>query len=137
MKKYLLLIMALFSFALVGCSISGTEEVTGSGYENISVETLETMLDERQGTFLLVNTHIPFEGNIPDTDLSIPYNEITDNLDKLPGDKNAEIILYCRSDSMSTAAAADLIREGYTNVKNLVGGFNAWKDAGLPLEMEQ
>jgi rhodanese-related sulfurtransferase len=129
--------MALFSFALVGCSISGTEEVTGSGYENISVETLETMLDERQGTFLLVNTHIPFEGNIPDTDLSIPYNEITDNLDKLPGDKNAEIILYCRSDSMSTAAAADLIREGYTNVKNLVGGFNAWKDAGLPLEMEQ
>jgi len=136
MKKYLLII-ALFSFALAGCSISGTEEVTGSGYENISVETLETMLDERQDTFLLVNTHIPFEGNIPDTDLSIPYNEITDNLNKLPGDKNAEIILYCRSDSMSTAAAADLVREGYTNVKNLIGGFNAWKAAGLPLEMEQ
>jgi rhodanese-related sulfurtransferase len=35
---------------------------------------------------------------------------------------------------MSTRAAQDLVRLGYTNVYNLVGGFNAWVEAGLPLE---
>jgi rhodanese-related sulfurtransferase len=35
---------------------------------------------------------------------------------------------------MSQRAARDLVGLGYTNVYNLVGGFNAWVEAGLPLE---
>jgi len=121
---------------LASCAAPGAVEVTSGSYENISVETLETMMAERRDSFLLVNTHIPIEGNIPDTDLSIPFNEITENLHLLPEDKNAEIVLYCRSDNMSHAASADLVDAGYINVKNLVGGFNAWRTAGLPFEME-
>ena len=135
MKKRLL----LFVFTIVllaSCSPAASTDIGQPGYENISVATLETMINERRDTFLLVNTHIPFAGDIPGTDLSIPYNEILGNLDLLPADKDAEIVLYCRSDSMSHAAAEDLAEAGYTNVKNLVGGFNAWKDAGLPMDME-
>jgi len=94
------------------------------------------MMDTRRDSFVLVNTHIPFEGNLPDTDLSIPFNEILDNLHLLPEDKDAEIVLYCRSDNMSNAAAADLVSAGYTNVKNLAGGFVAWNAAGYPFELE-
>ncbi len=36
------------------------------------------MLEDKN--FPLVNTHIPFEGDIPGIDLSIPYNEIDQNL---------------------------------------------------------
>ena len=122
-------------FALVGCAAPAEPQPNSQGYTNIDVETLEKMINERRDTFLLVNTHIPFEGNIPNTDLTIPFNEITDNLDKLPEDKDAEIVLYCRSDNMSHAASRDLVEAGYTNVKNLVGGFLAWEDAGLPLEI--
>ena len=136
MKKYLLIAVVVIAFILAGCAPSEDSQQNGQGYTNINVETLEKMMNERRDTFLLVNTHIPFEGNIPDTDLTIPFNEITENLDKLPDDKDAEIVLYCRSDNMSHDAAADLVEAGYTNVKNLVGGFNAWKDAGLPMEME-
>jgi len=136
MKRYILIAVLVFTFALAGCAPSGDSQQNSQGYTNINVETLENMMDERRDTFLLVNTHIPFEGNIPDTDLTIPFNEITENLDQLPEDKDAEIVLYCRSDNMSHDAAADLVEAGYTNVKNLVGGFNAWKDAGLPMEME-
>lgn len=135
MKKYILITVLVFAFALAGCAAPADSQQDGPGYTNIDVETLENMIDERRETFLLVNTHIPFEGNIPDTDMTIPFNEITENLDKLPDDKDAEIVLYCRSDNMSHDAAADLVEAGYTNVKNLVGGFNAWKDAGLPMEM--
>ena len=84
--------------------------------------------------FIFVNVHIPFEGDIADTDLSIPYNEIEQNLDQLPAEKNAKIVLYCRSDRMSNMAAETLVGLGYTNIWNLDGGMVAWEKAGLPLE---
>ncbi len=134
-KRLLFSLIALI--LLISACTAPAATGTGSGsYENISVETLQTMMDERPASFLLVNVHIPFQGNIPQTDLSIPYNEIKSYLDQLPEDKTAEIVLYCRSGSMSNSAAAELVDLGYTNIKNLSGGFNAWKDAGLSLEME-
>ena len=136
MKKFTIIAVFILAFIIAGCAAPAEPQQNDQGYTNISVETLQTMIDERRDTFLLVNTHIPFEADIPNTDLTIPFNEITNNLDKLPEDKGAEIVLYCRSDNMSHAAAADLVDAGYTNVKNLVGGFNAWKDAGLPLDTE-
>jgi rhodanese-related sulfurtransferase len=92
------------------------------------------MMEERRESFLLINTHIPDEGDIPGTDLSIPYNEISAYLDQLPADKDAEIVLYCRSDNMSRSAAEDLAELGYTNLKNLDGGFIAWRNAGFPFD---
>jgi rhodanese-related sulfurtransferase len=135
-KRIFFLLTALLIF-ISACTAPAAVETTAGSYENISVETLQTMVDERRDSFVLVNVHIPFQGNIPQTDLSIPYNDIEAHLDQLPENKDAEIVLYCRSGSMSNSAAAELVNLGYTNVKNLSGGFNAWKQAGLPLEMEQ
>lgn len=106
--------------------------VPGGSYTDVSVAELQTMLANKDFTF--VNVHIPFEGNIADTDLSIPYNEIDENLEQLPKAKNAKIVLYCRSDRMSRIAAETLVSLGFTNVWNLDGGMVAWEQAGLPLE---
>ena len=105
----------------------------GGVYRDISVDDLQAML--AQEDFLLVNVHIPFAGNIPGTDLSIPYNRIAAQAGQLPADKDAAIVVYCRSGAMSTAAAQTLVQMGYTRVYNLRGGFNAWQAAGLPLDM--
>jgi rhodanese-related sulfurtransferase len=101
-------------------------------YYDISVPELETMLKNKDFTF--VNVHIPFEGNIPNTDISIPYDTIDQHLDQLPTDKKAKIVLYCRTDRMSNIAANTLVEKGYTNIFNLVGGFTDWEKAGLPIE---
>ena len=106
--------------------------VDGGSYTDVSVAELQTMLANKDFTF--VNVHIPFEGNIAKTDVSIPYDQIDQNLDKLPSDKNAKIVLYCRSGRMSAISAKTLIGQGYTNVWNLSGGMVAWEQAGLPVE---
>jgi rhodanese-related sulfurtransferase len=100
------------------------------GYADVSVDQLAVMMEDKD--FTLVNVHIPYEGEIPETDLFIPYDEIQDHLDALPA-RDETIVLYCRSGSMSTSAAEALVDEGYTNIVELDGGFNAWKTQGYEL----
>ena len=47
--------------------------------------------------------------------------------------EDTEIVLYCRIDARSPLATKTLKDMGYTNVKNLKGGFKAWGEAGYPI----
>ena len=105
--------------------------IAGGSYTDISVSELQSMLANKD--FTLVNVHIPFEGNIAGTDLSIAYDQVAQNLAQLP-DKNARIVLYCRSGRMSAIAAETLVGLGYTNVFSLQGGMSAWEQAGNSID---
>lgn len=119
--------------AVESAGVGEKVSVPGGSFARLSPDELEAALEEKNFTF--VNVHIPFEGDIAGTDLSIPYNEIgrKENLDRLPG-KDARVVLYCRSGSMSSEAARTLVRLGYENVQDLEGGMIAWEDAGYRLE---
>ncbi len=94
-------------------------------FSTLSSDKLASMLEKKD--FFFVNVHVPYEGEIKNTDAFIPYDKIADNLDKLPKDKNARIVLYCRSGRMSEIAAKELVRLGYTNVSHLGGGMIEWE----------
>jgi len=103
----------------------------GGSYTDVSAAGLVRMLNKKD--FPLINVHIPYEGEIAGTDLFIPFDKMEANLARLPADKHAKIVLYCRSGSMSTTAAQTLVNLGYTDVWNLDGGMIAWKRAGHPV----
>jgi rhodanese-related sulfurtransferase len=137
MKRYIVLIPLLLVVSLMAACFPGETPVTGrqvqgGGYTEISVSELQSILKDKD--FVLINVHVPYEGNIPNTDISIPYDQIAQNLDQLPADKNEKIVLYCRSDRMSTIASETLVGLGYTNIYNLDGGMVVWENAGLDLE---
>jgi rhodanese-related sulfurtransferase len=100
-----------------------------NNYINISPKDLKGYLDSDKDIYLL-DVHIPEQEHIVGTDEFIPFNDIAASKTKLPDDKDTEIVVYCRSGSMSKTASKTLIDIGYTNVKNLTGGINAWKSEG-------
>ncbi len=102
-----------------------------SGYQEISTKELASMLENKD--FAMVNVHVPYIGDIAGTDMSIPFNEIVNNLDKLPEDKSSKIVLYCQSGSMSSIAADTLSQLGYTNVYDVKGGMIQWQKDGNTL----
>lgn len=81
---------------------------------------------------VVVNVHVPYEGEIDGTDAFIRFDQIVGD-DDLPQDRRTRLVLYCRSGNMSAEAGAALIAAGYERVSHLEGGMNAWQDAGREL----
>jgi rhodanese-related sulfurtransferase len=136
MKKLSIVALLLIALLLAGCQsksvVSEDVSLDGGSYKNVDAKGLNTMSKNKD--FVFINVHIPFAGNIADTDLSIPYAQVEENLSQLPSDKNAKIVLYCRSGHMSQIAAEKLVSLGYTNIWNLKGGMIGWEQAGYNIE---
>ncbi len=101
--------------------------------QNISVQEFDSILASRDP--FIVDVHTPEQIHIPGTDAFIDFTQVKDRLAEFPQDKKTEILVYCRSGSMSLTVSQDLIDAGYTNVKNLVGGINAWHEAHLEVSL--
>ena len=133
---FIAFLMLVMTMMLTACQQTmGVEaEMNGLPYRVVTVDELQTMLEKKD--FLLVNVHTPFEGNIPQTDLHFPYDEISQKLDQLPAEKDAKLLVYCLTSGMAKEAIATLLEAGYTNLWMLEGGTTAWLEAGQILETE-
>jgi rhodanese-related sulfurtransferase len=100
-------------------------------YENVSVHQFVSMMDQKD--FILINVHIPYQGEIARTDLFIPFNALDQFKSELPNDKDAKIVVYCMSGPMGDIAAERLLTMGYTEVIHFQGGMQGWKRAGKKL----
>ncbi len=117
----IIVIGAIFLFS--GDKNNGTE-IT---YTGVTSTELNEMLQDKD--FTLVDVHTPEQVHIPGTDLFIPYDDLDALVAALP-DKDAKIVLYCRSGGMSKIAAKSLIERGYTNLFDLTNGMNEWSSEG-------
>ena len=106
--------------------------ITQAGYQTLTIEEFADILDTRADQYTIVNVHIPYEGEVAGTDAHIPYNDLDALTDALP-DKDAPIVLYCRSGNMSEQASRQLVEMGYTQLRDVPGGMNACQASGREL----
>jgi rhodanese-related sulfurtransferase len=111
----------------------GAAEVQGVGgtWREITVDDLDAMLAAKD--FTLLNVKTPYLGEIEGTDLYIPYDQLVARADALPADKDAPLVVYCRTGNQSGTAAQILLDLGYTDIVNVDGGMVAWTASGREL----
>lgn len=100
-------------------------EVSSEHMETITTTELRELLSSNyQG--LLIDVREPeeyAEASIPGARL-IPLQTLPEQLDSLP--KDQEILIHCKSGKRSARAVDFLLENGYTQVKNVTGGIDAW-----------
>ncbi len=53
------------------------------------------------------------------------------------GARDLDVVLYCKTSGRAALAAAVMHEMGYTRVRSIAGGFDAWAAAGLPVVRPQ
>ncbi len=121
---------AIFLLLLFACA-----QVPEVKFENLDPHRVNELLEQKEemGLFVL-NVHTPYEGKLDKTDAIIEdWENIAAHTDQLPKDKDAPILVYCRTGRMSSSAVDQLKALGYTNLYHLNGGMKAWDLAGFPV----
>ena len=121
-----LIIMLLISLSLFGMTACDGGNEKSSTYEQITAEQAKTIMDtEKDYVIIDARTEEEFaEGHIENAIL-IPEYEIKDRAEKELSDKEQLILVYCRSGRRSKIASEELVKLGYTNVKEF-GGIIDW-----------
>ena len=86
---------------------------------------LKQRLDQGE-SIALVDVREPWEHSLAKIEGSrlIPLGTLPQSLDQL--DRQAEIIAYCHHGMRSADAVGFLLQQGFTKVRNLIGGIDAW-----------
>lgn len=121
-----LMIMLLISLSLFGMTACDGGNEKSLTYEQITAEQAKTIMDTEKDYIIIdARTDEEFaEGHIENAIL-IPEYEIKDRAEKELPDKEQLILVYCRSGRRSKIASEELVKLGYTNVKEF-GGIIDW-----------
>ena len=121
-----LIIMLLISLSLFGMTACDGGNEKSSTYEQITAEQAKTIMDTEKDYIIIdARTDEEFaEGHIENAIL-IPEYEIANRAEKELPDKEQLILVYCRSGRRSKIASEELVKLGYTNVKEF-GGIIDW-----------
>ena len=128
MKRMLCVVLASL-LVMTGCGRTGTVENT---YQQISQQEAKEMMDTQQVIILDVREQEEYDsGHIPGAVL-LPVGTITeDTAAAVIPEKDAAVLVYCRSGNRSKTASKALVELGYTDVYEF-GGIITW-----PYEVEK
>ena len=122
-KRFLIMLLTFaLPFGSVGCSAGSS-----LSYDQISGAQAKALMDSESGYIIIdARTRSEYDqGHIPGAIL-IPEYEIADRAKNELPNKDQLILVYCRSGRRSKIAAEELVKLGYTNVKEF-GGIIDWE----------
>ncbi|PKM86754.1 MAG: rhodanese-like domain-containing protein [Firmicutes bacterium HGW-Firmicutes-12] len=115
-------------FVIIAIFLSaGCQSKEVASYQTITTEEAHQLLQEEKGVILLdVRSKAEYdERHIPGSIL-LSVDNLKEKVGEVISDKNAFIIVYCRSGNRSAKAARVLAESGYSKVYDM-GGINNWK----------
>ena len=145
MEKRVLRKLTLIVAALIGVCFMGSAYAVkvmtaddfiaecGNQIKGVSLEEAKKYHEVSDVVFLDVRTEKEFKrGSIPNA-IHVQRGLLEFQITKKIPDKNAKIIVYCKSGKRSHLSACTLTRMGYKNVQSMSGGWKAWVKAGYPV----
>lgn len=109
---------------------------TSKEYEDISAFEASTMINDTVSfpdlIILDVRQQYEYDAEHFNGSILIPLEELEDRLNEIKVYNNTEIIVHCRIGFRSASASEILASNGFSKVYNMLGGINAWIDAGYP-----
>ncbi len=140
MKKHInILICSILLLTVTGCADSTEQQndvVTQQterrkGIEISALETYQAITENPSVMIIDVRNPEEYHNRHLSNSTLIPLDALTSEIEKIPDlNKTDKIIVYCRSGNRSNQAQVILTSMGYTNVKSMSGGINAWTKLG-------
>jgi rhodanese-related sulfurtransferase len=131
MKTYLSVLYAAICitlFTLSACTSGEAEQAI------LKPKEFQEQLQSQQGVLLDVRTPEEYnEAHLPDAQ-NMDYKNDSFEASLAQLDKNKTYFVYCKAGVRSRKAAEKMQEMGFTQVYNLEGGIDAWKEEGLPLK---
>ena len=126
MKRILSISLVVLLCMLCFASCDQKEKVVENTYQQITAQEAKEIMDSGKDHVIIdARTEEEFaEGHIKNAIL-IPEYEVAARAEKELPNKNALILVYCRSGRRSKIASEELVKLGYTNVKEF-GGIIDW-----------
>lgn len=128
MKRFLIILFVVIAITIMftGCTkMEKGQTGTETAYKKISAQEAKEIIESEDVIILDVRTQEEYnEGHIENSVL-LPVNDISSKAEEILTDKDAIILVYCRSGNRSATASKQLIKMGYTNVYDF-GGIISW-----------
>lgn len=112
----------------------------GQSLPEISVEELAQRLSSDDASLQLVDVREPIEVNVAQIEgfVNLPLSQFDTWAEQIPSrfDPHAETLVLCHHGVRSAKICQWLIAQGFTNVKNVAGGIDAYSmrvDPSIPL----
>ena len=118
----IILVILLLSSVLAACGSDADKQT----YEQISAKEAKELMDNEEDYIIIdARTEEEFAQGHIEGAILIPEYEIAERAEKEIPDKDILILVYCRSGRRSKIASEELVKLGYTNVKEF-GGIIDW-----------
>jgi molybdopterin/thiamine biosynthesis adenylyltransferase/rhodanese-related sulfurtransferase len=103
----------------------------GNGVREISPHDAQRELPERR--LIDVREQHEFDAGHVTGATHIPHGELKPAIEAHAPDRAIPLTLYCAAGARSRLAATTLHDMGYTDIATMTGGFDAWRELGLPI----
>lgn len=103
--------------------------------KEMDVQELKSKLDSGEKFYFIDCRELEEweEGHI-DGATFLPLSEFQQRYESVLTEKDAKIVIQCRSGKRSMNACMFLLSQGYNDLNNLEGGIMAWSAAGFPVK---